>query len=657
MPLVTLSHARLAFGHHPLLDDADFQLDARERVGLIGRNGTGKSSMLGVLAGRINLDDGERWLAPHARVAWVSQEPIQDAASTVYDTVALGLGAEGRVLADYHHATALLADGGDDTSRLDEVSALHAKLDAIDGWMLGNRIDTVLTRLGLAPDALVGSLSGGWKKRVALAQALAAEPDILLLDEPTNHLDLGAIAWLESLLRDFAGAVVCVTHDRRFLDAVATRITELDRGRLRNYPGNYAAYQERKAREASDETVSNARFDKLLAQEEAWIRKGVEARRTRNEGRVLRLEQLRRDRASRRERLGQVNLQQDEGARSGKLVAELENVSKAYGDNVLIRDFSTRILRGDRIGLIGPNGAGKTTLLKLILGEIAPDKGTVRQGSNLSVAYFDQLRDQLDPEASVQDTISPGGEWVEIGSERKHIMSYLGDFLFAPERARSPVRSLSGGERNRLLLARLFTRPANVLVLDEPTNDLDIETLELLETLLQDYRGTVFLVSHDRAFLDNVVTEVIAFEGNGVLREHVGGYSDWAEYQARSTDSNKLAAVAPAQSPQTRNDAHARSSKASAGTPAVGGASRAGRAALTFSESRELAALPARIEALEARIEGIRLRFADPALYRDAPEDAKSLQAELQDNERELAKAYRRWELLEARVARNVVSP
>ena len=649
MPLVTLSHARLAFGHHPLLDDADFQLDARERVGLIGRNGAGKSSMLGVLAGRIHLDDGERWLAPHARVAWVSQEPIQDDASTVYDAVALGLGAEGRVLADYHHATALLAENGNDVRHLDAVGVLHAKLDAIDGWMLGNRIDTVLSRLGLSADARVGSLSGGWKKRVALAQALAAEPDVLLLDEPTNHLDLGAIAWLESLLRDFAGAVVCVTHDRRFLDAIATRITELDRGRLRNYPGNFAAYQERKAREASDEAVTNARFDKVLAQEEAWIRKGVEARRTRNEGRVLRLEQLRRDRAARRERPGQVNLQQDEGARSGRMVAELAHVSKAYGDNVLIRDFSTRILRGDRLGLIGPNGAGKTTLLKLILGEIEPDSGSVRRGANLTVAYFDQLRDQLDPEASVQDTITTGGDWVEIGSERKHIITYLGDFLFAPERARSPVRSLSGGERNRLLLARLFTRPANVLVLDEPTNDLDIETLELLETLLQDYRGTVFLVSHDRAFLDNVVTEVIAFEGNGVLREHVGGYSDWASYQSRraaDADVPSPAAAAP-RARQARDAAQA--DAPAAAKPAAHDARRV-RSVLTYGESRELSALPERISTLEVRIDDARRRFADPALYRDAPEQAKSLHAELQQLERELAAAYARWELLERRV-------
>jgi len=656
MPLVTLSHARLAFGHHPLLDDAAFEVDSRERVGLIGRNGTGKSSLLGVLAGRIHLDDGELWIASHVRVAWVAQEPALDAASTVYDTVALGLGAEGKVLAEYHHATTLLAEDGHDPRRLEQVGALHAKLDAIDGWVLGHRIDTVLSRLGLPADALVGSLSGGWKKRVALAQALAALPDVLLLDEPTNHLDLGAIAWLESLLQDFAGAVVCVTHDRRFLDAIATRIVDLDRGRLRNYPGNFAAYQEQKARQLGEEAVTNAKFDKLLAQEEAWIRKGVEARRTRNEGRVLRLEKLRRDRAARRDRLGQVNLQQDEGARSGKMVAELTRVSKAYGDNVLIRDFSTRILRGDRIGLIGPNGAGKTTLLKLILGEIEPDAGTVRRGANLAVAYFDQMRDQLDPEATVQDSISPGSDWVEIGSERKHIVSYLGDFLFAPERARSPVRSLSGGERNRLLLARLFARPANVLVLDEPTNDLDIETLELLEALLQDYRGTVFLVSHDRAFLDNVVTEVIAFEGNGVLREHVGGYSEWADYQARSETARKNASAPGAapgpQGARAGGNAIAPAKSAAKKSPAQSparNASRTGPGRLAFGEERELSALPMRIETLEARVEEIRRRFADPALYRDAAQDAKALQAELAQVERDLSDAYARWEVLEGR--------
>ena len=647
MPLITLSHARLAFGHHQLLDDVEFQLDVGERVGLIGRNGTGKSSLLSVLAGRSQLDDGERWLAPHVRVAWVSQEPAQDDASTVYDTVALGLGSEGTVLAEYHHATTLLAEDSEDPKHLERIGTLHARLDAIDGWALSHRIDNMLSRLALSPDALIGSLSGGWKKRVALAQALAAAPDVLLLDEPTNHLDLGAIAWLEALLQDFSGAVVCITHDRRFLDAIATRIIELDRGRLRNYPGNFTAYEERKAREASDEAETNARFDKFLAQEEVWIRKGVEARRTRNEGRVLRLEQLRRDRAARRERTGQVQMSQDEGTRSGKLVVELNSVAKAYGDNVLIRDFSTRILRGDRIGLIGPNGAGKTTLLRLILGEIEPDRGTVRRGTHLTVAYFDQLRDQLDPEATVQDTISPGSEWVEIGDARKHIITYLTDFLFAPERARSPVRSLSGGERNRLLLARLFARPANVLVLDEPTNDLDIDTLELLEALLQEYRGTVFLVSHDRAFLDNVVTEVIAFEGDGVLREHVGGYSEWADYQRRQRAATKPADEVTHGSRAQRTDpASTVASAAIKPPPRIG---RASHSRLTFTEERELSALPARIGDLEARIETIRGRFADPSLYRDASQEAKVLSAELTQVERDLADAYARWEALELR--------
>jgi len=664
MPLLTLARARLAFGHHQLLDQTELQLDARERVGLIGRNGSGKSSLLRVLAGLADLDDGERWTAPQARIAFVPQEPALDAASTVYDAVALGLGQEGRVLADYHHATTRLADDAHDAHALAAVDALHARLDAIGGWALGNRVDAVLSRLELPADALIATLSGGWKKRVALAQALAAEPDVLLLDEPTNHLDLGAIGWLETLLQGFAGAVVCVTHDRRFLDAVATRIVELDRGLLRSYPGSFAAYQQAKARELAEEAAANARFDKVLAQEEVWIRKGIEARRTRNEGRVRRLEQLRLERAARRDRLGQVRLRVDDGARSGKMVAELKGVTKALGGRTLIRDFATRVLAGDRIGLIGPNGAGKTTLLKLILGEIAPDAGTVRRGANLAVAYFDQLREELDPDATVQDTISPGADWVEIGTERRHVISYLGDFLFPPERARSPVRSLSGGERNRLLLARLFARPANVLVLDEPTNDLDIETLELLEALLQDYRGTIFLVSHDRAFLDNVVTQVIAFEGDGVLREYAGGYSDWAEYQARHGDARQRAASAaggagapaaaaraaavavPAGAPAPAARAAAPSPAASSPAP---GSGRPRRSRLNFNDERELAGLPARIEALEARIGEIRGRLADPALYRAAAQEVRSLHAELAQAEADVAAAYARWEDLEAR--------
>jgi len=633
MPLISLSRARLAFGHHALLDGADFQLDARERVGLIGRNGTGKSSLLRVLAGLAELDGGESWTAPGTRIACVVQEPEFNADHSVFDTVALGLGAEGQLLTDYHHAIAALADDSGNADRLAVVASLQSRLDDSGGWALSHRVDTVLSRLELPPDRRVGDLSGGWQKRVALAQALVGVPDVLLLDEPTNHLDFTAIAWLEQLLQNFDGAVVCVTHDRRFLDTVVTRIVELDRGRLSSYPGNFAAYQERKQRQQDDEAVVTAKADKFLAQEEAWIRQGVEARRTRNEGRVLRLEALRRERAARRERLGRVNLQLAAGERSGQLVAELLAVSKDYGDGALIRDFSTRVIRGDRIGLIGPNGAGKSTLLKLILGEVEPDRGTVRRGVNLSVAYFDQLRGQLDPLATLIDTINPGAEFVEIGGKRMHVITYLGDFLFPPERARSPVSSLSGGERNRLLLARLFAQPANVLVLDEPTNDLDIDTLELLEALLQDYRGTLFLVSHDRAFLDNVVTQTIAFEGDGLLREFAGGFSDWAEYHARRNaqieeEAPRLAsaAVRPAPARPTRTALR-----------------------LNFNERRELAALPGQIEALEKAANDLRDRFANSALYSEGAAAVKALQEQLGLRESELAAAYARWEALETR--------
>jgi ATP-binding cassette subfamily F protein uup len=634
MPLLALAHARLAFGHHPLLDDAAFQVDARERVGLIGRNGTGKSSLLKVLAGEATLDDGECRVAPQARIALVAQEPQLDPAQTVFDAVALGLGAEGRLLSEYHHAVAELDVDSHDPRRLERLDALQARLDAADGWTQSHRVDTVLSRLDLPADRRVGELSGGWRKRVALAQALASIPDVLLLDEPTNHLDLAAIAWLEGLLLEFAGAVVCVTHDRRFLDTVATRIVELDRGQLESYLGNFAAYQERKTRALADEAVVHAKFDKVLAQEEVWIRKGIEARRTRNEGRVLRLEALRRERAARRDRLGQVNLQLSAGERSGQLVAELHDVHKGFDGRDLIRGFSTRIMRGDRIGLIGPNGVGKTTLLKLIVGELMPDRGTVRQGTNLRIAYFDQMRETLDPEATLIDTINPGADFVEIDGTRKHTITYLGDFLFPPERARSPLKSLSGGERNRLLLARLFTQPANVLVLDEPTNDLDIETLELLESLLQEYRGTLFLVSHDRAFLDNVVTQTIAFDEDGTLREYAGGYTDWAQYRAQRAAQAPAAAarIAPA-SPASADRSERR----------IGGGK------LAYNEERELALLPARIEAFEARLQQIRERFEDPGIYRDGAAAVKSLRDDMTATEAELAVAYARWELLETR--------
>lgn len=532
MPFITLSNASLAFGHVALLDHTDFQLDENERVGLIGRNGGGKSSMMRVLAGEGVLDDGQIWRAPSARICYVNQEPVLDADDTVFDAVSRGLGKLQKLLHDYHHVSHQLAEpDADFDTLLEEMQHLQTQLEAQDGWSVEARIETAINKLDLDPEKRVGDLSGGQRKRVALAQALVAEPDVLILDEPTNHLDFASIEWLEGLLNNFVGSVLFVTHDRRFLDNVATRIVELDRGKLAGFPGNFSAYQALKERMLADEAVNNAKFDKVLAQEEVWIRQGVKARCTRNEGRVLRLEQLRRDRAARREKVGRVEMNVDAGERSGKLVAELTDVCKSFGDRTLIKNFSCRIQRGDKIGLLGPNGAGKSTLLKMILGELQPDSGTVKLGTKIAVAYFDQLRQQLDDNATLADTISQGADFVEIGGQRKHIISYLGDFLFSPERARSPVKSCSGGERNRLLLARLFTQPANVLVLDEPTNDLDIETLELLEELLANYNGTLFLVSHDRAFLDNVVTQVIAFEGDGKLQEYVGGFEDWERVQ------------------------------------------------------------------------------------------------------------------------------
>jgi len=627
MPLVTLDSASLAYGHVPLLDSADLTLDAGERVALIGRNGTGKSSLLKVLAERQALDDGVAWRQPGLRIALVEQEPQLDPEATVYAAVAAGLGAVRDVLTEYHR----LAHGlghTPDAADLERLQQVQHELEHADGWRLNSRVEALLQRFTLDADATVGQLSGGLRKRVALAQALAAEPELLLLDEPTNHLDIAAIEWLESLLLDYGGCVLFVTHDRRFLDHVATRIIELDRGRLSSFPGRYAEYVKRKEDMLDAEAAASARFDKLLAQEEVWIRKGIEARRTRNEGRVRRLEQLRRERAARRERLGRVQLAVDQGERSGHLVAELKDVTKRYGERTIIRGFSTRIQRGDRIGLIGPNGAGKTTLLKLILGEIEPDSGTVRRGTKLAIAYFDQLRAQLDDTATLADTISPGADFIDIGGVRKHVIGYLGDFLFPPERARSPVAALSGGERNRLLLARLFSRPANVLVLDEPTNDLDIETLELLESLLQDYDGTLFLVSHDREFLDNVVTQVIAFESEGVLREYVGGYSDWQQQRATA---------APAPAPAKPQAAAPRPRRTASGRK------------LSFRETRELDAMPERIASLEREQAEITDALADGSVYRDQPERVQALQQRYAAIEEELMACLARWEELEGR--------
>jgi ATP-binding cassette subfamily F protein uup len=633
MPLVTLDKASLAFGHVALLDHADFQLDEGERVGLIGRNGGGKSSMMRVLAGQGTLDDGQVWRAPTARICFVNQEPVLDADDSVFDAVAKGLGKLQQLLHDYHHVSHQLSEPDADYDKLlEEMQHLQTQLEAQDGWSVQTRIETAIAKLDLNPDDRVGSLSGGQRKRVALAQALVAAPDVLILDEPTNHLDFASIEWLEGLLNDFRGAVLFVTHDRRFLDNVTTRIVELDRGNLASFPGNFSAYQAIKERMLADEAVVNAKFDKVLAQEEVWIRQGVKARRTRNEGRVLRLEQLRRERAARREKQGKVEMIVESGERSGKLVAELVDVSKSFGAKKIVDNFSCRIQRGDKIGLLGPNGAGKSTLLKMILGDLPPDSGTVKLGTKIAVAYFDQLREQLDDEATLADTISQGSDFIEINGAKKHVISYLGDFLFAPERARSPVKSCSGGERNRLLLARLFTRPANVLVLDEPTNDLDIETLELLEELLANYDGTLFLVSHDRAFLDNVVTQVIAFEGDGKLMEYVGGYEDWVRVQKYQAS---VAAAKPV-APQPR--------------PAAPPAEKPKAASkLSYKDARELEELPKRIEALEQEQIEITAHFADGSIFRTDPKRAKQLQARSEEIEAQVLAAMARWEELEQR--------
>ena len=629
MPLLQLSEVSLAFGHVPLLDHVDLVVEPGERVGLIGRNGTGKSSLLRLIEGTSRPDDGRIWLAPNTRLASVAQEPGFEPGQSVFESVASALGEARQLLVDYHAA----AHSGD----MDTMHRLQEALEASNGWTLEHRIEATLDRLLLPADAMVAKLSGGLRKRVALARAMVMEPDLLLLDEPTNHLDIAAIEWLEETLASFAGTLLFVTHDRRFLDRVATRIVELDRGALASFPGNYSAYERRKAELLANEAVVNRKFDKLLAQEESWIRQGVEARRTRNEGRVRRLEALRLERAARRDRLGRVDLAVAQGERSGKLVAELEGVSKRYGDKPVVEDFSGRIMRGDKVGLIGPNGSGKTTLLKLILGEIEPDAGSVRLGTKIAVAYYDQLRTALDEEATLADTISPGSDFVEAGGGRKHVISYLGDFLFPAERARAPVKSLSGGERNRLLLARLFARPANVLVLDEPTNDLDIETLELLESLLQEYDGTLFLVSHDREFLDNVVTQSIAYEGEGRWKEYAGGYSDWV--RARNVIAAKDPAVIPAQA----------AIQAQSASPGFPPARERQAAKLSYKESRELDELPAKLQALEREQQEIAARLADPATYQDRAVDIRALNARNEAIELEMATLLERWEALESR--------
>jgi len=630
MALITLLDAQLAFGHVPLLDHTDFSLLESERIGLIGRNGAGKSSLLKILGGLEKPDDGALQYQQHLRVSYVAQEPALDMEADVFTAASAGL-SEVIAVRDLYLSG---ADGLD-------LDALQSQIEAFDAWNWEQRVEETLHRLHLDRNARVGNLSGGTRKRVALAQALVAAPDVLLLDEPTNHLDLDSIEWLEQLLIDFKGSVVTVTHDRSFLNRVATRIVELDRGKLGSYPGNFEQYLLQKEEQLAQEAVINAKADKLLAQEEVWIRKGVEARRTRSQSRIGRLEALRANRSARREVQGSVNMDVATGQASGKIVAELTEASKSFGEKTVIRNFSGTILRGDKIGLLGPNGAGKTTLLKLILGELEPDSGKIRRGTNLEVAYFDQMRDKLDLDATLEDFISPGSEWIEIGSQRKHVKSYLSDFLFSPARANSPVRSLSGGERNRLLLARLFARPANVLVLDEPTNDLDIDTLELLEGLLQDYDGTVFLVSHDRTFLDNVVTSTIAYEGDGRWREYEGSVQDWLiqSRRAREIAEQRLAATAtPAVAPPP---------PAASVAPAPASASRK---KLSYKEQREFDALPALIESLETEQKRIAeiLALDGGAIYATDASRATELAARHTQIDDELLSAMERQEELGA---------
>lgn len=635
--LVKLDNVSLAYGHVALLDGMDLQIDPNERVCLVGRNGTGKSTLMQVIRGAISADDGKVWRKADLRIAYLAQEVPLDQVQTVFQVVTSGLEGLGDVLAEYHQvATALTEPSNSESATselIDRLSSLQQRLEAEDGWRLEQRVEEVITRLQLPADTLMSELSGGLKRRVMLAQALVTEPDLLLLDEPTNHLDLEGIQWLEEFLKGWDGSLLFITHDRAFLQSLATRIIELDRGNLTSWPGNYQHYLQKKEELLAVEAGHNAKFDKKLAQEEVWIRQGIKARRTRNEGRVRALQALRQERAQRREQQGKVKLNLDSREASGKIVVEVESASVGYGGEPVISDFSTRIVRGDRIGIIGPNGAGKTTLLKLLLGELAPDIGKVKLGTKLEIAYFDQQRAQLDPEKTVMDNLNYGSEMVTVNGKQRHVISYLQDFLFPPQRVRSPVSSLSGGERNRLLLARLFTQPANLLVMDEPTNDLDVETLELLEELLNDYQGTLLLVSHDRVFLDNVVTSTLVFEGESRVNEYVGGYNDWLRQRQQVKTTNKSIVSELKKSPEATDIS-------------TGNISPSPRK-LGYKEQRELEMLPARIEALETEQHDIQQQVGSAEFYRLDKDVVTRVLARLEAVNSELDECYGRWALLE----------
>ena len=625
MPILTLTNISLAYGHHPLLANVNFNIDAGERVCLIGRNGTGKSTLFRVISGEAEPDDGEIWRKNALRISHLQQEVPTDKTHTIFEVVSLGLGEIGALLTEYHNAVHHI---GDSEVPLHVLSDLQHKIEIRDGWNLNQKIETVLSKLDLPADKQLKNCSGGVRRRVMLAQALVNEPELLLLDEPTNHMDITAITWLEDFLKNYKGAVMFITHDRTFLKNLATRIIELDRGILTSWPGNYERYLEKKEEMLEQEERENAKFDKKLAEHEAWIRQGIKARRTRNEGKVRRLLEMRKQRQQRLTQQGRVNLNVDEGEQSGKRVIDLRDVHFSYGEHVIIDNFSTRIMRGDRIGIMGPNGSGKSTLLKIILGELKPDSGDVVMGTKLEIAYFDQQRDILNPEKTVKENISPGSDYVDVRGKRRHVIGYLKDFLFPPERIDSPVKILSGGERNRLLLARLFTKPANMLVLDEPTNDLDVDTLELLEDLLTDFEGTLLLVSHDRAFLDNVVTSTILFEGYGRVEEFVGGYEDMVRQLGASSAAQKTTGIIR---PEPEKQEIKRP-----------------KTKLSYKESRELEQLPILIEQLENEQQALQKKITSSEFYQQDKNEITKILARVDDVNNELEKAFARWEYLDS---------
>jgi ATP-binding cassette subfamily F protein uup len=636
VPLLTLQQVGLAYGHVPLFEQADLQVEPGERIALIGRNGAGKSSLLRVVSGESPPDSGAIWREPALRVSRLDQDVPAAGDGTVFDEVASGLGELGALVARYHQAALRVAESHD-AADLDALGRLQQALEERDGWRLEQKVELIVSRLSLPADRRMRDLSGGWRRRTLLGRALVSEPHLLLLDEPTNHLDIGAIQWLEEYLHDYPGAILFVTHDRAFLEAIATRIVELDRGRLTSWPGSYRSYLQKKEAALNAEALELERLDKKLQKEEAWLRQGVKARRTRNEGRVRALLALREERAAYRAQSGSVRLAVDDAQSSGKVVFEARHVSKSFGGAPVVRDCSQRILRGDRIGLIGPNGSGKTTLLKMLVGEIAPDSGEIRRGARLQIAYFDQQREQLDPDATVADSVNEGNSTVVVNGLSRHVIGYLGDFLFPRERAQSPVRSLSGGERNRLMLAKLFARPANVLVLDEPTNDLDIDTLELLEELIGAFDGTVLLVTHDRAFLDNIVTSTLAFEGDGRVREYVGG---WEDYLRQSRAAAAAASrVPPRQEPPRPTDAAAGARPVAADV----------RRKLSYNEQRELERLPSEIEALESEQAALKAEMESAEFYKAAPDRIRFVMERIDVVAAQLEDHLARWMELEER--------